>query len=423
MKWSSQQARALDEVAKWLKNPTKPFFYLAGFAGTGKTTLAQHFAEGVNGLVLFAAYTGKAASVLKAKGCADARTLHSILYQVSDGDKTKLRKLEERLRKLLETPMGKKLEAIMERNDDIAELEEKLKDERDRSSGPRFSINNDSVLHEAELLILDECSMVDRRLARDVLQFKKPVLVLGDPAQLPPVKGAAYFTNREPDMLLTEIHRQAQGNPIIRAATAVRERRAIPFGEWEVDNMFFRKLRRDSADVKSIAAAAAGEGSQILTGKNVTRRKINRYVRKSLGFKGPYPQAGERLVCLRNDRELGVLNGVVCYASSDAYEWEDEPEGLTIRLDYDGHLIPGLLMERTPFDMYRDPSLEEHWSPNRYMFQADWGYALTVHKAQGSEWDHVLIIDDGMAKRNGTFRAQWLYTAITRASERLTIIA
>ena len=96
---------------------------------------------------------------------------------------------------------------------------------------------------------------------------------------------------------------------------------------------------------------------------------------------------------------------------------------MTIRLDYEGHLIPGLLMERTPFDMYRDPSLEEHWSPNRYMFQADWGYALTVHKAQGSEWDHVLIIDDGMAKRNGTFRAQWLYTAITRASERLTIIA
>ena len=65
--------------------------------------------------------------------------------------------------------------------------------------------------------------MVDEELGRDLLSFGKPVLVLGDPAQLPPVKGGGFFTEAEPDIMLTEVHRQAADNPIIRMSMVVRE--------------------------------------------------------------------------------------------------------------------------------------------------------------------------------------------------------
>ena len=70
--------------------------------------------------------------------------------------------------------------------------------------------------------MIDECSMVDEELGRDLLSFGKPILVLGDPAQLPPVKGGGFFTETAPDVMLTEIHRQAEGSAIIRASRAAR---------------------------------------------------------------------------------------------------------------------------------------------------------------------------------------------------------
>lgn len=418
MDWSSQQTKALSEVSQWLRTRDHQVFYLAGYAGTGKTTLAQYMAAEVNGLVLFAAFTGKAASVLRRKGCPEARTLHSILYDVSDADKTRLRELETKLRQLVEAkPEGP--EEAMRREDQMAALEDLIREERKHATGPRFRLNPESTLKEADLLVLDECSMINEPIGRDILSFGKPVLVLGDPAQLPPVKGAGYFTNDLPDILLTEIHRQAQDNAIVRAATAVREHRRIPYGDWDD----IRHLPHDSVDTKAMYVSQVKEGAQILVGYNKSRRTINRIVRKALGYTAPYPEEGETLVVLRNDSQMGILNGVVCRAASDARDDEAGGEDVMIRLDYEGTIIPESPMDKTPFDMYTNPSLAEQWHPgmNRYAIAADWGYALTVHKSQGSEWDQVLLVDDGFGR--GDLRWRWLYTAITRASSRLTIIS
>lgn len=416
--WSGQQERALRDVGLWLAARDRQVYYLAGYAGTGKTTLAQYMAADVSGLVLFAAFTGKAASVLRRKGCPEARTLHSILYDVSDADRTKLRELEEELRRLLEKKATGADDAL-DLNDRIGTVEELIREERQRTRGPRFRLNDQSIMREADLLVLDECSMIDERLGRDALSFGKPILVLGDPAQLPPVKGAGFFTAKEPDTLLTEIHRQARDNTIISAATSIREQRSIPFGEWgDVSH-----VPHNQVDLTALCVAKAREGAQILVGKNESRRKINRAVRRALGFRSLYPMEGEALVILRNDSEMGVLNGVTCRAASDAVD--DGDGDLAIRLDYEGGLIPESPLDRVPFDIYRSPELEEDWHPgqNRSALVADWGYALTVHKAQGSEWDEVLLVDDDFAKWNPSLRWQWLYTAITRASSRLTIVS
>ncbi|MEP4704761.1 MAG: AAA family ATPase, partial [Hyphomicrobiales bacterium] len=190
MKWSSQQDDALRDVARWLSNRDSQVFRLFGFAGTGKTTLARHLAEGVDGEVVFGAFTGKAAHVLRQKGCAGASTLHSLIYR----------------------PAGTS------------------EDEEDEGvEQPLFAIRRDAPASEADLIIIDECSMVDEELGRDLLSFGVPVLVLGDPAQLPPVKGGGFFTEHEPDIMLTEVHRQAADNPIIRMSMDVREGRDLDY--------------------------------------------------------------------------------------------------------------------------------------------------------------------------------------------------
>jgi exodeoxyribonuclease-5 len=180
MKFSPQQDEALKAVSRWLKDGRTPVFRLFGYAGTGKTTLARYFAEHVDGQVQFAAFTGKAAQVLRARARRTRKTIHSLIYR----------------------PRGE--EAVSDEDDrqdhDVADCS--------RSTGKATS--------PRQLVIVDECSMVDEALGRDLMSFGTPILVLGDPGQLPPISGGGFFTEHEPDILLTEIHRQARDNPIIR---------------------------------------------------------------------------------------------------------------------------------------------------------------------------------------------------------------
>jgi exodeoxyribonuclease-5 len=151
MEFSPQQDEALKAVSKWLREGQTPIFRLFGFAGTGKTTLARHFAEHVDGDVLFAAFTGKAAQVLRSRGASNANTIHSLIYR----------------------PRG----------------EEEVEDETTGKTSvtPMFSVNRQSPVGNAALIVIDECSMVDEELGKDLLSFGTPVLVLGDPGQLPPI--------------------------------------------------------------------------------------------------------------------------------------------------------------------------------------------------------------------------------------------
>lgn len=424
MRLSAQQDDAMVQVSRWLKSSDQ-VFRLFGYAGTGKTTIARELASEVQsagGLVLYSAFTGKAASVLRSKGCADASTLHSLLYKASETDETKLQELHRRIKEVDASLSDEQTD-----EDDIDRLHAErrrlvklFKEERKRTAGPIFGLNEASIVHEASLVVLDEVSMVNSELGRDLLSFGKKVLVLGDPAQLPPVKGAGFFMQDNPNVLLTEIHRQARDNPILRYATMAREGRTIPYG----DEGAARKIRKKQTNIAELAA----EGGQLLIGKNETRRKVNRGVREQLGFHSTYPSAGEKLVCLRNDKEIGVLNGVLCTAASEA-RYDDEEEGLVIDLEYEGNLIPMVPLDPAEFDIYDNPEMADEvamrsgWD-KRKMLQMDFGYALTVHKSQGSEWPVVTLCDDGFGVgMRGRLREQWLYTAITRAQDKITIIS
>jgi exodeoxyribonuclease-5 len=361
--WTPEQDNALNAVARWLETPRGPqVFRLFGYAGTGKSTLALHLAEHVEGDVAFAAFTGKAALVMRSKGCKDARTIHSLIYRATD-----------------------------------TETEE-----------PSFVLNDESDAAHAKLIVIDECSMVDEELGRDLLSFGKKVLVLGDPAQLPPVSGGGFFTEAEPDVMLTEVHRQASDNPIIRLSMTIREGGALTRGVYGDT----RIIGRNELDPALVTGA-----DQVLVGRNKTRRAYNGRLRELRGITGVFPQSGEKLVCLRNNRKKGLLNGALFTVKSAGALRRGKIRMLVMPEEGESGKFQRVAVIPQFFEGGEG---EIPYALRKDSDEFDFGYALTVHKAQGSQWDNVTLFDESFAFRE--HRARWLYTGVTRAAQKLTLV-
>ncbi len=362
MRWSPEQDAALAAVSTWLESGENQVFRLFGYAGTGKTTLARTLAEGIDGDVAFGAFTGKAALVLRQKGCPNASTIHSMIYRTREAE----------------------------------------------TETPSFVLNKESAASKASLIIIDECSMVDEELGRDLLSFGTPVLVLGDPAQIPPVKGGGYFTSAEPDAMLTEVHRQAADNPIIALSMQVREGgRLVPgaYGESRV-------IRRSA-----LGAAAVTRADQLLVGTNRSRRAYNKRMRELLGFTHAMPEVGEKLVCLRNDKKKGLLNGGT-WIVDKLHPMRAQKLKMSLVPEEDRGRKPAKVAVLPAFFEGREDEL----APliRRESDEFDYGYALTVHKAQGSQWTSVVLFDESYAFRE--HRSRWLYTGLTRAAEKIVVV-
>ena len=240
---------------------------------------------------------------------------------------------------------------------------------------------------------LDESSMISEDIGRDLLNTGAKIITCGDPGQLPPVKGQQFF--HRADFTLSEIHRHALDSPIIRQAHAVRSG-----GTYTTDGSCFR-VAHDGTDDELLNADA------ILCWTNRTRDYINNKARRVRGYFQAQPQPGEPLVCLKNAAQFGVFNGGVYTLLRPFLENDTQ-----ITLDVDGEVIT------IPRANFRGiPSKLPNGAEVVTAF--DYGYAMTVHKAQGSEWDSVILIDE---YRRLEQRKEWLYTGITRAAERILVV-
>lgn len=364
-RFAPQQEAALKAISAWRKGGGAQVFRLFGYAGTGKTTLARRIADDVDGAVVFGAFTGKAASVMRQKGCHDAATIHSLIYRTKETE----------------------------------------------DGGPAFTLNRSGPAAKAELIVIDECSMVDSDLGNDLLSFDKPVLVLGDPAQLPPVRGGGFFTEAEPDVMLTDVHRQAADDPIVRMAMTVREGGRLSVGTYGESRVVSRR---------DVDPSLVLEADQVLVGLNKTRRLYNNRLRELAGHTDPMPAVGEKLVCLRNDRTKGLLNG----STWTVQALRASPRPDTIRLDVVPEDDPALRRRAVDIKVLRavieGSEAEIPAYQRRETDEFTYGYALTVHKAQGSQWDDVVLFDESYAFRE--HRARWLYTGLTRAARSLTVV-
>jgi len=365
--FTPHQDAALKAVAAWLKarpgqGGTPQTFRLFGYAGTGKTTLARHVAEAIDGEVKFAAFTGKAAAVMRGRGCDGASTIHSLIYRARES------------------------------GDEI----------------PSFDLWDDAPASKADLIIIDECSMVDAELGRDLISFGVPVLVLGDPAQLPPIQGGGFFTEHEPDVMLTEVHRQAQDDPIVRLSMDVRAGEYLEPGRYG-DSEVVERSRLDPQRVL--------EADQVLVGRNVTRRTYNARMRERRGFTDALPSAGDKLVCLRNNRKKGLFNGSL-WSVKERSARKTGIMSMRILPDDDSG-TRGMKVNVRP-ECFSGGIEEYEWTQRKPYDEFDYGYVLTVHKAQGSQWDDVVLFDESFAFSES--RERWLYTGITRAARKLTVV-
>jgi exodeoxyribonuclease V len=240
------------------------------------------------------------------------------------------------------------------------------------------------------------------------MSFHVPVLVLGDPAQLPPIQGGGYFTEAPPDAMLTEVHRQAEDDPIIRLSMDIRAGRSLTpgiYGESAV-------VEKSALDPQRVI-----DSDQVLVGRNNTRRAYNARMREHRGFTGDMPAAGDKLVCLRNNRRKGLLNGAL---------WSVKEKPTTRRDIIKMRLSPDDDAGAKPIKVSVRPecfsgALDQlDWPMRKRYDEFDYGYVLTVHKAQGSQWDDVVLFDESFAFQDS--RQRWLYTGVTRAAKRLTVV-
>lgn len=401
---TGEQQAALEHIKGWFTCVSKlQPFYLAGPAGTGKTTLAKHLSSlGEDLNIVYGAYTGKAAHVLRKKG-VPATTIHSAIYEPRENAEVRaeLYKANDWLAQRLSMPLDEQTEEDVKITQDllqkIADLERALR-------RPGFELNRASEWAHADLIVLDEVSMVNERMATDILSFGVPVLVLGDPAQLPPVAGEGYFTKREPDVTLTEIHRQALESPVLRLATDIRQGRgwrAVP-----------------------VNLAEAMLHDQIICWKNETRWNLIERIRKIQGRTAGVPEPGDVVMCLANNKDIGMLNGmtfeVVEVRAGDPDFGEPsmlirDDDGIARWVTYYPEPFAGLAGERETKEK------RAVWKGKAAYLT--FAHAVTCHKAQGSEWPSVYVVDQThqMWRSSDEEKRRWTYTAVSRASERVTI--
>lgn len=357
----TNQGRALNQILEWLRRLDKAYFTLGGVAGSGKTSLIPFLFEGSKLTpddVAFCAYTGKASLVMQRKGIP-AITIHRLIYEPIETSSGKVK-----FRKRNRLPRGIKL------------------------------------------IIVDEASMVSKVIKRDLESFGVPILFIGDHFQLPPISEDKGGLMRNPDFKLNEIHRQAAGNAIIGLSEMARLGKRISLGKYGQTAMH---MMLSEAPESTIVAA-----DQILCGRNTTRHGLNAYVRDCINLEGPVG-INDKVICLRNDWQAGLVNGLIGKVTSELVTY-DHAGGVVGRFDFtseDGEEFPGVISDMASFN----DTEQLKWEPGLQLF--DMGYAITVHRAQGSQFNKVLLVKEDMGDDN--YNRQWLYTGITRAAEKLII--
>lgn len=392
MELSKEQYRVCEGILKKVIGQlTKPIL-LEGPAGTGKTTviikLVIRLLESGLRNIAVVTFTGKASDVLlnkfRAAGVTPTHigTIHSLFYR----------------------PDGK---------DEEGEITFRRKSTLE-------------VAKEAlwDVIIVDEMSMVDGKMLKDLQAFGIPLIFAGDNNQLAPVNSETATLLKVPTFQLTEVHRQAADNPIIKVSTLIRENKQVPQGVMDTD--FIRVPNNPTQTVPLVNAfidkyfvKRKGTGA-ILCADNATRHRFNARVRKSLGHAAArYPVKGEIVVSLRNVKDSGLKNGTLCEINETCSPKAGRHNDTLSVTNLHSGMTREVYANLKSFKGTVDWNLAES-NPNLHFF--DYGYALTVHKAQGSEWDAVLLMNRRMSMQSPEDYKRWLYTAVTRASKKLIMV-
>lgn len=386
MELTALQAKALEiAVSRFLKGET--YTCISGFAGSGKTTLIPCIVEALHLQpfeVCYIAYTGKASLILKEKGCENAMTAHHLLYR-----------------------------SIPKKDGTFYHIPRK-------------------PLPPYKLIVCDEISMLPKEMWELLLSHHIHVLALGDPAQLPPItEDNGVLAN--PHIFLTEIVRQAQDNEIIKLSMDIREGRPLtPFKGKQV-----QVITKDE-----LVDGMYFWADQIICAKNETRHNVNTFIRKKLfNIENNEPVEGDKVICLRNYWDCAngledcLVNGTMGTVSFIRYNdgiqlykpgltWDFTPEGYNlsqmsadprfknINVDYKLLTTGETTVNQKNFKKFSARTIPKEF---------DYGYCITCWKAQGDQYNKVLLFEETFPQNIEEHR-RYLYTGCTRAIEKLVIV-
>ena len=424
MTLSKDQLDAKQTILDWIHSRQRSsYLTLGGYAGTGKSSLIADVRKSLprNWRVAFAAYTGKASGVMKNK-LIDANavnmndyvgTIHGLCYHVRTDPDTNLN--------------------VFERKHYL----------------------------DYNLIIVDEASMVNQDLFQDLRLYGIPILFVGDHGQLPPISSDDFNLMSNPVIKLEEVHRFGNDTALLDLSVMARAGDRIPFKQFD-DKV--AKVRETDPLVNDFIANRLQDFSNgiCLCGTNNTRVDVNQLIRLNYGviddIDDKVPRVGDRVVCLRNNRSLvePIYNGMLgkiasladmssaprsgCDLLNDAYN-------MSVAVD-DGFLYKGLVNKhhfgemkhssdgkdfvtiKELLQMKANPTIKERkmmrgkmGKRKLYFDSFDFGYCLTVHKSQGSEWGNVMLFEETSGYWDEDYRRKWLYTAVTRSNDRLLIVA
>ncbi|NTU73523.1 AAA family ATPase [Candidatus Roizmanbacteria bacterium] len=382
---SPDQKRALDSLLAWHKDGShNGFISLGGYAGTGKTTLLgilrrKLHKENEKLKVAFVSYTGKATRVLRQKLTAaktafdqdSVSTIHALIYS-----------------------------PIVDDNEEIVGWERKKK-------------------IECDLIVVDEASMVDENIWRDLVAYDVPIIAVGDHGQLPPISGS-FSLMANPLLRLEKIHRQAEGNPVIQLSLQAREMGNIPPGSY--GEGVYKLSRRNTEDIEKVNSllAAYDYTTMILCGYNSTRAKLNNHIRTILGFESTCPQQNDKIICLRNNHKKQIFNGMTGIINS-IIPFTDDWYTVTVNMDGEEKPYEGDISAKQ-FSSQQSLNFTDRRSSIMDGDLFDFGYAFTVHKAQGSQAKKVILFEERFKQMDDEMWRRWLYTGVTRAEEELILV-
>ena len=390
MELSKRQEEGL-RIAVARYKARQPWTCIAGYAGTGKSTLIKFIIAALkikDEDVAYVSFTGKAASVLRHKGCVNAMTAHKLLYYSS------------------KTPQGKFI------------------------FKPKPKLD-----YPYSLIVVDEISMLPIELWNLLLSHRIPIIACGDPEQLPPVnKNSDNHVLDNPHIFLDEIMRQAEESEIIQTSMTIREGKKLNY---------FQGKEVQVVPEEKVIDGMYHWADQILVATNKKRLEINEFMRAAAG-RGPDPEVGDKVICNTNYWDILDTSGEQALVNGTIGKLTDiKEETLYIPL-YDippipilrcslltecGEVYEDLLIDKqclkegkpflTPqqeYRIYKNEVFKELMPLN-----FNYGYAVTTHRAQGSEWAKVLVFEESFPFDREEHR-RWLYTAVTRPSEKLVLV-
>lgn len=393
---NKDQQKAFILIRSFLSDDDDNYFCLAGYAGTGKTFLVKYIIEELllDKKFVCVAPTGKAASVLS-KTFDDEKievmTIHKLLYSPVTNENVKLTELMMQYRK---NP-----------SDDLLL---KIKNEKNKSGNQLSFSKKESVL-DYDVIIADESSMINEYMKEDLIATGAKIIFIGDPGQLPPVKSSSNWFNLSIDFTLETIQRQALDSPIIRLSNDIRNE-SVKISHYQYEDCMIKRMKSfDEFDVMY-------SFDQTITGKNETRMMINKKFRDHYGYDDYLFRKNEKIICLKNM----TINNIQLVNGQQGIVIDNDSECVSILFDDTIDMIENAEFYDYNIRLHYNANFPElPWQMKKKLLEIDYSYAITAHKAQGSEWGSVFLFDDQMLKSNKNFRKKWLYTSVTRAQNKL----